>query len=81
MSKKTVRLKAPSRVKFETHPRGLSGVQLANRAIEQNCKIKELCIICGDKIKVQIFKGSGVCCELHRKVRDNDFGIARAISP
>lgn len=35
------------------------------------------CCVCGTEIKVQIYKNTGVCCELHRKDRDNDHGPAR----
>ena len=35
------------------------------------------CCICGIEIEVQIYKNTGVCCELHRKDRDNDHGPAR----
>lgn len=38
----------------------------------------EVCSECGKKIKVQIFKNSGVCSELCRKDRDNDHGPARS---
>lgn len=34
--------------------------------------IREHCIMCGQKIRMQIFKGTGVCCEQCRKDRDND---------
>lgn len=30
------------------------------------------CTECGNKILIQIFKGTGVCCENCRKNRDND---------
>lgn len=35
------------------------------------------CCICGEEIVVQIYKNTGVCCELHRKDRDNDHQPAR----
>ena len=28
------------------------------------------CEICGELIRIQIFKGTGYCCELHRKERE-----------
>lgn len=35
--------------------------------------VSSLCKMCGNPIKVMAFKGTGVCCELCRKKRDNDF--------
>lgn len=32
----------------------------------------ELCIICGEPVLVMCMKGTGVCGELHRKVRDGE---------
>jgi hypothetical protein len=34
----------------------------------------EFCKICKDKIVIQIFKGTGVCCELCRKVDIGEVG-------
>lgn len=34
---------------------------------------KERCVVCNKPIKVAIFKGTGVCCELCRKTRDDDW--------
>jgi hypothetical protein len=33
---------------------------------------KDECSICGVKIETAAFKGTGVCCDLHRKERDGD---------
>lgn len=33
---------------------------------------QEYCVIDGQLIQMQIFKGSGVCCERCRKVRDKE---------
>ena len=38
---------------------------------------KTHCCICGIEIVVQIYKNTGVCCENHRKDRDNDHGPAQ----
>lgn len=59
----------------------LTDVQLAHCAITQNCAIHDLCVMCGRKPEVQIYKGSGVCCELCRKDRDRDHGSSRALAP
>lgn len=42
-----------------------------------------VCCICGKDIKIQIFKGTGVCSENCRKDRDNDHAPFRggALSP
>lgn len=42
---------------------------------------KNRCEICGKYIEVQIFRGTGICSELHRKLRDNDFKPARLTVP
>jgi hypothetical protein len=57
----------------------LKKMQLAHCALKQNCDIKELCVMCGRKIAVAIFKNNGVCCELCRKDRDGDHGEHKAI--
>ena len=38
----------------------------------------DLCEICGVKIEVMCFKGTGVCCELHRKVRVREISEEQA---
>lgn len=30
------------------------------------------CVICKAKIKTMAFRGTGVCCENHRKLRDGE---------
>ena len=30
------------------------------------------CVICGSEIRMQIFKGTDVCCEICRKIRDGE---------
>ena len=59
--------------KFYSFP----GVPLSPEAIEgiakrHKCPKSDICVMCGRKIVVQIFRNSGVCCEDHRKDRDND---------
>lgn len=39
-----------------------------------------LCGQCGREIEVQIFKGTGVCSEQHRKDRDNDHAPFKAVN-
>ena len=42
----------------------------------------DICIICGSKIEVMIFKNTGVCCELCRKKRDGEEDAQpRALNP
>jgi len=41
-------------------------------AREHKVPKNQICCICGTVITVQIFKNTGVCCEKHRKDRDND---------
>jgi predicted nucleic acid-binding Zn ribbon protein len=36
-------------------------------------KPKEVCTVCGGDIEVQIFLGSGVCCENCRAIKKGDF--------
>lgn len=43
----------------------------------QDRLVNDICCICLIPIELMIFRNSGVCCELHRKARDNDFGVAR----
>lgn len=50
----------------------LSNIQLANRAIEEHCKMKDICSNCGKRIKTLIFQGSGICSDDCRKDRDGD---------
>lgn len=45
---------------------------LANIALSEGVALNEICCICGSLIVVMIYKNSGVCCENHRKIRDND---------
>jgi hypothetical protein len=40
--------------------------------------LADVCEVCGGRIEVQIYKGSGVCCELHRKVRDGEMTLEQA---
>ena len=42
------------------------------RATEGDLRPNEVCCICLRKIKVQIWKNSGICSEQCRKDRDND---------
>jgi hypothetical protein len=66
---------------MSTKKEPLSPVQLAHKALEQYCQIKELCTMCGAKIKTLIFKGTGVCSEDCRKDRDGDHEPAQGIVP
>lgn len=61
--------------------RPLSPVAMAHRALEQHCSIKELCIMCGMKIKTLIFQGTGVCSDDCRKDRDGDHEPAQGMVP
>jgi hypothetical protein len=46
--------------------------QLDELAAYHKVARSDICVICGKKIIVQVFRNSGVCCEKHRKDRDND---------
>jgi hypothetical protein len=50
----------------------LSEEDLQYLAERYKVSVKDVCCICGMKIRTMSFKGTGVCGELHRKVRDND---------
>lgn len=39
----------------------------------------DVCCICLEAIHVQIFRNSGVCCEDHRKDRDDDHEPFKAV--
>jgi hypothetical protein len=60
------------KVKFFGPDNRPSEQQIADLAKHHGCAKSDICIICGKKIVLQIFRNSGVCCELHRKDRDND---------
>lgn len=47
-------------------------LELKELAVEYRCEIRDLCRVCGKKIHVMAFKGTGVCCDNHRKIRDGD---------
>lgn len=36
---------------------------------------KNKCEVCSVDIKVQIYRGTGVCCENHRKLRDGEITL------
>jgi hypothetical protein len=57
----------------------LSQITRAHFALNQNCSVKEICIMCGARIKTMCFKNTGVCCELCRKDRDGDHSKNHAI--
>lgn len=38
----------------------------------------DTCSECGNKIQTMCFKGTGVCCENCRKVRDGEVAVVRA---
>ena len=42
--------------------------------------VNDICCVCLEPIKVQIFRNSGVCCEAHRKIRDNDHEPFKAVN-
>ena len=50
----------------------LPQIELAHKALDLHCNMKDLCTMCGKKITTQIYKGSGVCSENCRKDRDDD---------
>jgi hypothetical protein len=58
-------------------PMSFPGVPLTDAAVEGiakrlGCAKSDICVMCGIQITMQIFRNSGVCCEQHRKDRDND---------
>ena len=56
----------------------LDMVQRAHCASMQGALLKDCCIMCGLKVEVMAFKGTGVCSELCRKDRDRDHGGRKA---
>ena len=40
---------------------------------------REICCICLAKIEVMAFRGTGTCCEQHRKDRDEDHEPFKAV--
>lgn len=71
----------PEGEKKSTAKPPLTQIQLAHKALQQNCQIKDLCIMCGKKVVTMIFRGTGVCCEDCRKDRDGDHEPAGGIVP
>lgn len=60
-----------------TEPFSVPGIPLTEDAVHgialrNKVPVSQVCVMCGKVIVVQIFKNSGVCCEQHRKDRDND---------
>lgn len=53
----------------------------AARNTEPREDIVECCVVCGDDIQMQVFRGTGVCSELHRKQRDKVAAEERALAP
>lgn len=49
-------------------------------AITNKVSYNQICCICLKVITMQIFKNTGVCCENHRKDRDNDHEVFRAVN-
>lgn len=45
---------------------------IVDLAKHHGCPVSNICVICARKIVVQVYMNSGVCCEQHRKDRDND---------
>lgn len=43
-----------------------------NRAQLLKVHPNQICTVCLNLIEMQIFKNTGICCEQHRKDRDND---------
>lgn len=37
--------------------------------------MSNICEVCGNQIQVMAFKGTGVCCDLHRKVRAGEMTL------
>ena len=50
------------------------------RARELKLDVKDVCCICLEPIKVMCMKGTGVCGERHRKIRDNEPDRPQAIA-
>ncbi len=73
-------MKKAAKMKAEK-PKQLSRVKLTHLALKHGGSIKDYCVMCGSKIKVQIFKGTGICSENCRKDRDDDHAPARALNP
>lgn len=47
-------------------------LELKQLAEEYGCDIKDLCRVCGQLIRVQIFKHQGYCSDKHRKLLTGD---------
>ena len=41
-------------------------------AKEHGVSVNNICVMCGQVVVVMAFRNMGVCCEDHRKLRDND---------
>lgn len=41
-------------------------------AKQHKVAVNQICVICLEVIELMTFKNTGVCCESHRKIRDND---------
>jgi hypothetical protein len=54
------------------HPDLLTPIQRANFAVSNHVKMKDICEVDGKVIKVMCFKGTGVCGEICRKIRDKE---------
>lgn len=44
----------------------------AEVAEEMDLPLGNVCVICFKEIKTMAFRGSGICSEIHRKVRDGE---------
>ena len=49
-------------------------------ARKKKVAVNDLCCVCLEPINVMAFKGTGVCCEDHRKTRDNDHEPFKAVN-
>ena len=58
---------------------GYSEARVARIAALRGLQPHDICCICLDTIEVMAFRKSGVCCEQHRKDRDNDHSVNHAI--
>ena len=50
----------------------ITELELKELAEEYEVPVRDICRVCGKKITVMIYRGSGVCSDDHRKIRDGD---------
>jgi hypothetical protein len=54
--------------------------EIKQLAEEHGVPLNQICVICGQVIKVMAFQNTGACCEDHRKDRDNDHAPFQAVN-